>query len=72
MENDVLTKEFFSDDERYADLINGLGCDGKRIVKKEDLQEMDTQTGILKLSFHRKTERKNKIQGFGKKDRIRH
>ena len=26
MENDVLTKEFFSDDERYADLINGPVC----------------------------------------------
>ena len=58
MENDVLTKEFFSDDERYADLINGLGCDGKQIVRKEDLQELDTQTGILKSSFHRKRERR--------------
>ena len=58
MENDVLTKEFFSDDERYADLINGLGCDGKQIVRKEDLQELDTQTGILKSSFRRKRERR--------------
>ena len=58
MENDVLTKEFFSDDERYADLINGLGCDGKQIVRKEDLQELDTQTGILKSSFRRKKGRR--------------
>ena len=53
-----LRKNFFSDDERYADLINGLGCDGKQIVRKEDLQELDTQTGILKSSFHRKRERR--------------
>ena len=58
MKNDVLTKEFFSDDERYADLINGLGCDGKQIVRKEDLQELDTQTGIWKSSFQGKNRRR--------------
>ena len=58
MKNDVLTKEFFSDDARYADLINGLGCDGKQIVRKEDLQELDTQTGTVRLSSQRKKGRR--------------
>lgn len=28
------------------DVINGIGCNGKQVVKKEDLQELDTQTGF--------------------------
>lgn len=46
MEQDILGKVFFSDNRRYADLINGLGCNGEQIVKEEDLQELDTQTGF--------------------------
>lgn len=49
MEKDILSKEFFSSDERYADLINGLGFQGRQIVKKEDLQERDTQTCVRKM-----------------------
>lgn len=48
MGKDTGWKEFFSDDERYADVINGIGCKGKQVVKKEDLQEMDTQTGFFR------------------------
>ncbi|MBQ8804208.1 MAG: Rpn family recombination-promoting nuclease/putative transposase [Tyzzerella sp.] len=48
MGKDAGWKGFFSDDERYADVINGIGCKGKQVVKKEDLQEMDTQTGFLR------------------------
>lgn len=47
MEKDVGWKGFFSNDERYADIINGLGCSGRQVVKEEDLQELDTQTGFL-------------------------
>ena len=47
MEHDVGWKGFFSDDERYADVINGLGCNGRQVVTEEDLQELDTQTGFL-------------------------
>lgn len=43
---DISDKKFFSDDERYADLINGLICQGRPVVRKEDLQDLDTQTGI--------------------------
>lgn len=41
-------KCFFSDDERYADVVNGLGCGGKRVLSADDLQELDTQTGFMK------------------------
>lgn len=44
MSQDVTWKSFFSDDERYADIINGIGCNGKQIVSKNDLMEVDTQT----------------------------
>ena len=48
MKQDTGWKVFFSDDERYADVINGIGCKGKQVVKKENLQEMDTQAGFLR------------------------
>lgn len=48
MGKDMGWKGFLSDDERYADVINGIGCKGEQVVKKEDLQEMDTQTGFLR------------------------
>ncbi len=64
MKKDIAWKTFFSDDERYADLINGAGCKGEQIVHKEDLQELDTQTGDVRDSLTtgkrdgRKTERR--------------
>ena len=48
MAQDVTWKSYFSDDERYADIINGIGCDGKQLIAKDDLQELDTQTGFLR------------------------
>lgn len=48
MGKDIGWKGFLSDDERYADVINGIACKGEQVVKKEDLQEMDTQTGFLR------------------------
>lgn len=44
MEMDVCWKEYFRDDARYADVINGIGCSGQQLVKGEDLQEVDSQT----------------------------
>ena len=46
MGKDMGWKRFLSDDERYADVINGIGCKGAQVVKKEDLHEMDTQIGL--------------------------
>ena len=34
-------KTYFNDNRRYADLINGIGCHGKQLVKETDLQEED-------------------------------
>ncbi len=42
MEKDLISSSFFSDNDRYADIINGIGCDGVPFVKGEDLQEADT------------------------------
>ena len=43
MEKDLRSNVFFSDNERYADIINGFGCEGDTFVKGEDLQELDTK-----------------------------
>jgi len=42
MKKDVEWKSFFEDNRRYADVINGIGCNGKQFVKDSDLQEVDT------------------------------
>ncbi|MGN0141488.1 MAG: hypothetical protein ACI4AD_04620 [Roseburia sp.] len=47
MEHDVGWKGFLSDEERYADVINGIVCGGKQVVKASDLQEVDTQSEFL-------------------------
>ena len=43
MEKDFVSSIFFSDNERYADIINGIGCGGVPFVKGKDLQEADTR-----------------------------
>ena len=45
MEKDTKWKTFFEDNRRYADIINGLGCGGKQLVSKDDLQEEDSTSG---------------------------
>lgn len=68
MAQDVTWKSYFSDDERYADIINGIGCGGRQLVTKDDLQELDTQTGIWrKLQFVRKT----RAKAHGQRARLR-
>lgn len=42
MKKDESWKKFFDDNERYADIINGVGCGGVQFVKPENLQELDT------------------------------
>lgn len=46
MDKDVCLKAFFSDDKRYADVVNGIGFQGKQVISGEDLQDLDSQTGI--------------------------
>ena len=45
MKQDLLAKRYYSDNRRFADLINGIVCNGIPIVKQEDLSEMDTEAG---------------------------
>ena len=42
MGKDVEWKSFFKDNQRYADLINGIGCGGMQVVKDTDLTEADS------------------------------
>lgn len=48
MEKDVVQIRCLSDNERYADLINGIVFRGRRVVRGDDLLEMDSQTGVWK------------------------
>lgn len=59
---DISDKKFFSDDERYADLINGLICHGRPVVQKEDLQDLDTQTGVWNDPAIRKTNKLRRVK----------
>ena len=44
-DKDMGWKVYFSDNERYADIINGLGCEGQQLVKDTDLCEDDSHAG---------------------------
>ena len=44
MEHNTIVNRYFSDNERYADLINGCKFGGEQIIAAQDLQDMDTQT----------------------------
>ena len=46
MKNDILAKEFYSDNDRFAEIINGIGCLGQQVLSGEDLQDRDAQTGF--------------------------
>lgn len=60
MEKDLLQKKYLSDDERYADLINGLLFNGKQQIKASDLQETDSQS-FIRLWFQKKSVRYRKL-----------
>lgn len=50
MRKDGSWKDYFEDPERFADAINGFGCNGEQIVCIEDIQEADTQIRGLKMT----------------------
>lgn len=60
MEKDLLQKEYLSDDERYADLLNGFLFRGKQKIKASDLQEVDSQS-FIRLWFQKKSVRYRKL-----------
>lgn len=47
MKRDLQKKGYLYDPERFADLINGVVCSGKRIVRAQQLTDMDSQTGFF-------------------------
>ena len=48
LKKDVSWKRFFEDPSRYADAINGFGCNGEQIIKAEDIHDADTWSVGLK------------------------
>lgn len=60
MQHDLLLKRYLSDNERYADLINGFGFGGRQVVSASDLIEQDTQTGQHKNGVGKKPQKKTK------------
>lgn len=53
MGKDLQEKGYLCTPERFADLINGVVCGGKEILRPSDLTEMDSQTGYLRASSGR-------------------
>lgn len=49
MDKDFNSCIFFSDNERYADIINGIGCDGVPFVRGKDLQELDIRVNFGRI-----------------------
>ena len=52
MEADILLMRYLSDNERYADLVNGFA--GKQILTADMLTDMNSQTGFYSLTGIRK------------------
>lgn len=46
MEHDLIAARFLSDNERYADLLNGIGFGGENIISAEDLSDLDSRGGL--------------------------
>ena len=55
MGKDVEWKNYFGENYRYADIINGIGCGGAQLVRAEDLQEVDATSGKKSRDMIRKT-----------------
>ncbi|HBD65817.1 MAG TPA: hypothetical protein DC028_02155 [Eubacterium sp.] len=54
--DDVIVKEFWRDNDRFADLFNAVLFKGKCVVKADELQEMDTDvSGTIKVKDYKET-----------------
>lgn len=54
--SDVIFKEFWRDNERFADLFNVVVFGGKEVIKSEMLQEMDTDvSGAIQMKDYKET-----------------
>ena len=53
---DVILKDFWRDNERFADLFNTVLFQGENIIHAEELQEMDTDvSGVIEMEDYRET-----------------
>ena len=53
---DAVLKEFWRDNERFADLFNGALFEGRPVIRPETLEESDTDlSAVLKLNGHGET-----------------
>lgn len=54
--DDVIVKEFWRDNDRFADLFNAVLFKGKCVIKADELQEMDTDvSGTIKVKDYKET-----------------
>lgn len=54
MKKDIRWEDFFSRNNRYADIINGIGCKGYQVVQESDLKEASTKSGAKNRDALRK------------------
>lgn len=48
---DIVLKEFWRSNDRFADLFNAVIFEGQEILRAEDMQEMDTDvSGVIRFS----------------------
>ncbi len=71
MKKDIGWKTFLLDDERFADIINGIGCGGKQIITKDDLQDADTQVWITARNQKKQGKTRKKKPIFKIRDSVR-
>ena len=63
MDYNTIVNRYFSDNERYADLINGCEFGGEQIITAEDLHDCDTQVSAsMKDTEERKKPDKRKTK----------
>ena len=66
---DLQKKGYFHDAGRFADLINGLLCEGRQVLTAEDLTELDSQTGQFDVAgYGRMMENKDDSGGGSSTD----
>lgn len=59
---DVILKDFWRQNERFADLFNAVIFRGKQVIKPEDLTERDTDmSGIIQFKDYRKTLERTRV-----------
>ena len=72
MDKDTVWKKYFSDNRRYADIINGIGCKGKQLIKAADLCDADTRAGKKKVREEEKNLSAGEyLYGFKKDSRLK-